>query len=122
VTTQNTQQDHSDVDATVVEHPSTLEASVDSIASETTTPTEAEEQVSTSSIEPVVSADAVIRVTDATDASDETAASPSSELPQEASDETNEATNEGGEESTPLTAPPVQEVPTSEAPASETEK
>ena len=55
MTTQHTQQEHDDVDATVVQHPSTLEASIDPIASETTTPTEAEEQVSTSSTEPVAS-------------------------------------------------------------------
>jgi uncharacterized LabA/DUF88 family protein len=69
VTTQHTQQEHDDVDATVVQHTPTPGASVDSIASETTAPTEAEEQVSTSSTEPVAS---ILEVT--SEASDEIAA------------------------------------------------
>jgi uncharacterized LabA/DUF88 family protein len=59
VTTQNTQHEHRDVDAMVVEHPSAPEASVDSIASDNTTPAEAEVQVSTSSSETAEPADSV---------------------------------------------------------------
>jgi uncharacterized LabA/DUF88 family protein len=118
VTTQHTQQEHDDVDATVVQYPSTPEASVDPIASETTTPTEVEEQVSTSSTEPGAS---IPEVTP--EASDETAApapSPVEEPAQSAETAPVEESEGDQEEQTPLAEASVEEeTSTPEAPVTE---
>jgi uncharacterized LabA/DUF88 family protein len=118
VTTQHTQQEHDDVDATVVQHPSTPEASVDPIASETTTPTEVEEQVSTSSTEPVAS---IPEVTP--EASDETAAPVTSsvEEPAQSAETAPVEESEGDqEEQAPLAEASVEEeTSTPEAPVTE---
>jgi len=119
VTTQHTQQEHDDVDATVVQHTPTPGASVDSIASETTAPTEAEEQVSTSSTEPVAS---ILEVT--SEASDEIAApNPSSvEEPVQSAETASVEEREGNQEEQqpPLAEALVEkERPTPESPVTE---
>jgi uncharacterized LabA/DUF88 family protein len=58
VTTQNTHHEHTDVDATVEQHPPAPEVTADSSASEATTPEATREQASASSSQPVASTEA----------------------------------------------------------------